>query len=321
MGRGGRRARACSLALALAFATSACASAADPPAAATSPVPSSPAPAPLLLSPVGLVADGAGTVWAAWAGSGRVSSLDTAGAPGAAVQVGEVPLRLAEVGGALWVTVFNEGVVAEVDPVAGTLLRTVDVGPEPEGIAVQDGHLFVVAQESAELVEVDPVAGAVVARYPVGGAPRQVASDGTALFVTDNEGGVVVRVVPGDPSATTRSAEVCAAAQSVLVLDGLVRASCADAVVALDPASLAEEGRVPLTGSPDGLAAGPDGALLVTLQDGPALVSVPPDGSPQTLETWSSGALADRANVGIVVVDGTAYVSDPLADVVHVVQL
>jgi sugar lactone lactonase YvrE len=304
----------------LAVATSSCSSS-TPPGPDGSPSASSPSQPPLLLSPVGLAVASSGAVWTAWSGSGRISSVGADGAPGGAVDVGEAPLRLVELDGVLWVSLFVDGAIVEVDPASGSVLRTVDVGPEPEGLAVLDGRLFVVLQEAAELAEVDPVAGSVVARYPVGGSPRQVATDGTALFVTDNAGGRIVRIVPGDAGATIRSGPVCAAAQSVLVLAGELRASCADSVVALDPATLDETGRVELDGGPDGLAGGPDGALLVTLQDGPALVSIGAGGQPQTLESWTSGSLADRANVAVAVAGGAAYVSDPLADVVHVVPL
>ena len=44
--------------------------------------------------------------------------------------------------------------------------------------------------------------------------------------------------------------------------------------IGLDPKTLAVTRRITVEGDPDGLAAGPGGTVLVSLQDGPALAVV-----------------------------------------------
>lgn len=99
--------------------------------------------------PVGLVADGTGTVWAAIPASGalvQVSDPDAAPA-----DVGDTPLRAAFSGDELWVSVFGAGVLAEVDAATGDVTRTLEGGAEPEGIADGFGPLWVLepARKSA----------------------------------------------------------------------------------------------------------------------------------------------------------------------------
>ena len=64
-----------------------------------------------LVGPVGLVEATDGTVWAAWAGSDAIAPLGGDGAPGTPVEVGDTPLRIAELDGSLWVTTIRDGML------------------------------------------------------------------------------------------------------------------------------------------------------------------------------------------------------------------
>ena len=99
-----------------------------------------------LLGPVGLVEAADGTVWAAFAGSDVIAPVQEDGTGRDPVQVGDTPLRMAELDGSLWVTTIGDGGLAQVDPQTGAVGRTVTLGEEPEGITTLDGHLFVVLQ-------------------------------------------------------------------------------------------------------------------------------------------------------------------------------
>jgi DNA-binding beta-propeller fold protein YncE len=276
----------------------------------TSPSPSVAALPPL--GPVGMVQAADGTVWAAYVKSDAIAALDEHGRPAPPVQVGDGPLRIAELDGSLWVTSIRDGNLTEVDPASGAVRRTIHLDGEPEGVAPYQGHLWVVLQKDAALVEVDPSDGKVLHRYRVGGEPRLVAPGEGALYVSDFAGGRVVRVDAGT-GKVTRSAAVCAGVQDMQVHAGAVwSASMKDErLVGLDPQTLRVVGRVMLDGDPDGLTEGDDGALLVSLQDGPGLDTV--DTSSRTVRrlfTGKSGRIYDEANNDVLVVGSTAYLSD-----------
>ena len=279
-------------------------------------------PGPLLLGPVGL-AEVDGTAWVAWSGNGVVTPLAADGTPGEPVAVGDTPLRMAALDGALWVTTIADGRLTEVDVATGTVGRSVDVGDEPEGVVAFGGHLFVVLQGESSLAEVDPDSGEVVERYDVGGAPRLVAAGPDALFVTDFEGGHVVRVTPGTGEVAVAKTR-CPQAQDVLYLDGIVYATCmgTGVVVGIDAESLATVVKVPMPGDPDSLTAGPGGSLLVGLQEGPAVVSLDPaTRSVSPVFDATAGNLRDRSNVDVLVLGSSVLVSDAIDDVVHVLGL
>lgn len=277
-----------------------------------------------LAGPVGLVEAADGTVWAAWAGSGAIAPLGGDGTPGDRIDVGDTPLRIAELDGSLWVTTIRDGLVHQVDPQAGEVRRTVALGGEPEGLTGLDGHLFVVLQADAVLAEVDPADGSVVRRYRVGGEPRLVVPGHGVLFVGDFAGGRVVRVTPGADQRPVRSTPVCAGVQDLQLLGGSLWAACMTdgAVVALDPTTLRVRRSVPVEGDPDGLTPGPGADLLVSLQDGPGLAVLDTaTGEVGRVFTGESGRLYDQANNDVLERDGTAFVSDFTGNRVEVVRL
>ena len=277
-----------------------------------------------LLGPVGLVEAADGTVWAAFAGSDAIAPVQGDGTGRDPVEVGDTPLRIAELDGSLWVTTIGDGGLSEVDPQTGAVGRTVTLGEEPAGITTLDGHLFVVLQAGAALVEVDPADGAVLRRYDVGGEPRMVAAGEGALYVGDFAGGRVVRVQPGPKEVVRKSKPVCAGVQDLLVLDGTVWAACMtdNRLVGLDPDTLAVTRRITVEGDPDGLAAGVGSTVLVSLQDGPGLAVVDlADDSVERLPAGESGRLFDQANNDVIERDGTAFVSDYTGNKVAVLRL
>jgi hypothetical protein len=98
-----------------------------------------------------------------------------------------------------------------------------------------------------------------------------------------------------------------------------------EALVAVDPTTLRAAGHLHLRGDPDALAAS-GGRLVVALQDGPAMAVVDPGrhGSPRVVRRQvlgHAGRLYDRANVDLLVHDGTAVVSSYLGDGVYRVAL
>lgn len=316
---------ACAVGLVTATACGGSSIPAPAPQASASPTGGTPASTAIpLAGPVGLVEAADGTVWAAWAASDAIAPLDGDGAPGDRVDVGDTPLRIAELDGSLWVTTIRDGMVHEVDPQAGEVRRSVALGGEPEGLTGLEGHLFVVLQADAVLAEVDPADGSVVRRYRVGGEPRLVVPGQGVLYVGDFAGGRIVRVTPRQGREPVRSKPVCAGVQDLQLLGGTLWAACMTdrAVVALDPTTLRVRRSVAVEGDPDGLTPGAGADLLVSLQDGPGLAVLDTaTGKVGRVFTGDSGRLYDQANNDVLERDGTAFVSDFTGNLVEVVRL
>jgi hypothetical protein len=133
----------------------------------------------------------------------------------------------------------------------------------------------------------------------------------------------VVRVDPAS-GKVTRSVAVCPGVQDLQLHAGAVWGACmkGERLVGLDPVTLRVVGRVPLEGDPDGVTESDDGALLVSLQDGPGLATVDTSsGTARRLFTGKSGRLFDEANNDVLVVGSTAYLSDFTGNAVTLVPL
>jgi streptogramin lyase len=305
------------------LAVSGCSGSTAEPRPSASPEPDQSSPsAPALLGPVGLAEAPDGTVWVAWSGSGSIGPVGPDGEPGAPVTVGDTPLRMVLHDGSLWVTTIRDGGLHQVDPAAGTVVRTVELGGEPEGLTSYANHVFVVLQADAVLAEVDPSNGEVLRKVDVGGEPRMVTAAKDALFVGDNAGGRVVRVQPGKDAAVTRSKPLCAGVQDLQVLGDRVWAACMTdgSVAAFDARTLELLETIKVEGDPDGLTPGSGSTLLVSLQDGPSLAALDTTtGAVTRVFTGTSGRLFDRANNDVLERDGTAFVSDYTGNAIHVV--
>jgi streptogramin lyase len=287
---------------------------ADPPR--TRPSPTSGSLVRTATGPVGLTLDPRGRVWVANADAGTVSRLDpSTGKPELSTDVGSAPLRLAALDGGIWVTVFSDGVLRRLDETTGRVTRTVRTGPEPEGVTAAFGSLWVVLQASAQLLRIDPGNGRITHRYRVGTGPRLVSAGVGALWVSDFETGRLVRVDPAT-GRVRQSPVLCEGLQGILPVARRVWATCTtdDTLVAVNPTSMRRTARVPLAGSPDPIAAGAHGRILVGLQKGPAVAAVDPQSAAvvrrQVLGT--ADQLFDRANIDLVVAKGRGWLSSYL---------
>ena len=92
--------------------------------------------------------------------------------------------------GLVYVSEYDAGTVAEVDPSAGAVKRRFIVGPKPFGLAVAPGaeRLLVVEFGLAQLIAVDLVSGNEAGRVPLVGLPRYVAvtPDGSRCLVVNS---------------------------------------------------------------------------------------------------------------------------------------
>lgn len=275
-------------------------------------------------APVGLAAGPDGSVWVVSTGDDTVSRIRSgAKRPDLTVEVAGVPLRVAVGYDAVWVTSFEGDEVVRLDEGTGKATDHVAVGKGAEGVSVAFGAVWVVAQDDGRLVRVDPRTRRITRRTDVGAGVRLVVAGPDALWLNDYPGGEVVRVDPRT-GAVRRSGRVCAGPQDLVETSDRVWVTCSlgNELVVLDPRTLRVREHHALPGTPDALAEGPGGTLLVVVQEGPALVTVDPATGRVTSTTrlGKEPQLHDQANLDLVVTGDLAWVSSFREDVVHRVR-
>jgi YVTN family beta-propeller protein len=262
--------------------------------------------------PVGL-AVGAGSVWSLSADAGQLVRIDAGSAEASdPTDAGSTPLRATYAAGAVWVTSFGDGTVLRIDPDNGTVLDSIKVGAGPEGITAAFGSIWVVAQDEGRLLRIDPSPARVAQRIPIGVGARLVTAGPDSLYVAHFADDRVLKVDPrtGD---VVRSRMLCWGRLGLGVSGGRLWVACtfADQVVAIDLDSLTKVAQVDVPGSPDPVAVGPGGEVLVAAEDGPTLVAIDPGSAEVTGRTRLADdpALSDSANIDLVVTAGQAWVS------------
>ena len=197
-------------------AVSASAPATSTTAVPTSPAPTAAAPTPSASIPAGAQIDGRIMVgqpvaprWFASDGKSlwvhepvSLVHLD----PATSAIKGEVPLSWMDYGyattgaGALWETDFESNTVVRIDPIAGTVARTIPVGAAPEGVAVTPGAVWVADHHDGAVTRVDPRTNRVVATISVGSTgddgPLTMAAGPSGVFVDVPNMGAVMRIDP-----------------------------------------------------------------------------------------------------------------------------
>jgi streptogramin lyase len=103
------------------------------------------------------------------------------------VPVGHQPRQVTAGAGELWVSVFAENSVVEVDPRMRRVVARIRACQGPQGLALADGQLWVGCTDGGELVDIDPRSHRVVRRVPYVSADA-VTRAGSALLVTSDDG-------------------------------------------------------------------------------------------------------------------------------------
>jgi streptogramin lyase len=270
--------------------------------------------------PVGLTADDSGAVWVASARDNAVSRIPAgASKPDLRVDVA-VPLRLTAAEGAVWATSFENGTLLRIDTLGGTVTDRIPVGNGAEGLLSAFGAIWAVAQDDGRLVRVDPTTRAVSQRIVVGLGVRLVKASPDALWLNDYPNNRLVRVDPTS-GRVTKSGHVCDGPQDMASYDEVIWVTCStgNELVSVDTKTLQVSQRVPLAGTPDAIAAGPNGNLLVVLQDGPTLARVDPETGRTKARTklGKQAQLHDQANLDLATTDGRVWVSSFLEGKVY----
>lgn len=175
-----------------------------------------------------------------------------------------------------YVSLERSGVVVEIDPSTGAVLREIKVGTRPRGIAVtRDGSKLLVAVSGTPIggpnvdrsklppgdfrkdgvVVVDLATGRVIRRLDVGTNPETftLSPDGSMLYVSNEDRGFL-SAVSIDGSKAVQSTFVGDEPEGVAISgDGervFVACEATDEIVLLDAQTMAIIGRTPIAGRP-----------------------------------------------------------------------
>jgi streptogramin lyase len=157
-------------------------------------------------APTGL-AFGAGSIWVANYGGGRLERID----PARDKVVRRIPLHgspyeVAYGAGGVWTSSFDTPTVTRVNPRTGRVAAKIDVGSDAQaGILATRDAVWVAVYGAGLVVHIDPRTNNVVGRVDVGGNPEDVVSWRGGLWVP-NENGTLARIDPktGDVTAKVR---------------------------------------------------------------------------------------------------------------------
>ncbi|GIH04429.1 hypothetical protein Rhe02_24960 [Rhizocola hellebori] len=276
-------------------------------------------------TPIGLAVSN-GLVWVASADGDEIRGINPQnGLVSKSIDVGKTPLRIASFyGGGVAVSLFGDGTVSFFDPKSGASTGGYPLTGGPEGVATNLDYLMVVRQDAGVVTQIQH--GQPPSRdIPVPGTPRLVALTGQHAFVTSYAAGTLTRIQLEGAEVVT-SEKLCEGAQGVQTLGEVVWVTCtrADEVIAVDQKTLKVVGRVAVPGEPDGLTIS-GGRIFVVASKGPTLSQISNEPTaPKVLSSRAVGkasALADRANVDVIVYGDRAWVSSYKDNAVYGVLL
>ena len=180
------------------------------------------------------------------------------------ITIGGHPVGLALGAGSIWVIDDTDDVVRRVSPITGTVEAVIPIGPAPTAVAVGAGSVWVADRTESSLYRVDPNTAAVHSVIQLQGYLTDVVvsagrvwigADGGRVFVVDPMTDVIVTTV------TVPTGMLATAGDSVWSVG--IRAF--PTLSHLDAADGSVLGQVQLAGVARGIAAGPGGAWLVTV--------------------------------------------------------
>ena len=107
--------------------------------------------------------------------------------PANRVAVGDQPRQVTAGGGFLWVSVFGDNTVAEVDPRTRRVVARIQACVGPQGLAYAAGRIWVGCTNDGVLAEIDPATRRVVRRTAYNAADA-VTNTGSGVRVTSDSG-------------------------------------------------------------------------------------------------------------------------------------
>jgi YVTN family beta-propeller protein len=170
----------------------------------------------------GSVAEGEGSVWAAY-GDGTLARIEPSALRGvASTFAGSVPAALVAARGSLWVANSGDSTVSRFDPATFEEgpLRVISVGRRPMGIAYGADAIWVANSGDGTVTRIDPSTYST-ATIAVGSRPVSVAADESAVWVSNADDGTLARIDPAT-NEVIHTIEIGNAPAGVSLADGLV---------------------------------------------------------------------------------------------------
>lgn len=114
---------------------------------------------------------------------------------GPPIPVGDDVDDLSVAPGAIWVTTYNDGLLARIDPSTRGVIRTKKLGGRAAGVlAASDGGVWVSLYDRGVVERIDPASGRVTRTVRVGAEPRQIIEAAGSLWVANQGSGTVSRI-------------------------------------------------------------------------------------------------------------------------------
>lgn len=189
--------------------------------------------------------------------------------------------------GSVWVGLYDKGTVDRIDPVTGSVTRTITVGDPtkllararnthgvPSAVTSGFGSIWAVGADG-RLARIDPATNAVMT-FDVGVVGEALATGEGAVWITSNDDGALVRF---DPTAGAVTNTVTGLGQlfGVAVASGSVWvvSKSGHEVLRLDPTRGTVTARIPAERNPDWVTAGA-GSVWVTRESPRAVLRIDP---------------------------------------------
>jgi virginiamycin B lyase len=172
----------------------------------------------------GAMAFGAGRVWVADPAARQLAEINpVTGSLARTLSVNLQPSAIAAVGPAIWVAGNDSPTVEELAAASGRVLARVRVGAGPSALAVGAGSLWVASSVEATISRIDLATSAVTAVIPVGRGPAVLVAGPGSVWVADQDSGAIYRIDPRTDQVTA-STSVMGAPTSLAISGGLIYA-------------------------------------------------------------------------------------------------
>ena len=139
-----------------------------------------------------------GVVWSVNQ-DGAVYTVDPASGllAGQPIRIGDDVDAVSVSSDAVWVTTYNDGVLARIDPATRSVVWRKRLGTRLAGVlAATDGSVWVSLYDRGIVERVDPASGRVTRTVSVGDEPREIVEAAGSVWVVNQASGTVSRITP-----------------------------------------------------------------------------------------------------------------------------
>jgi DNA-binding beta-propeller fold protein YncE len=129
-------------------------------------------------------------------GDGTVTPVDPASGAvaGARISISNDVDAIAVSPEGVWVSTFDSGTIALIDPAKRSVVRKFDLPGQASGLTFSGGALWASEYNRARVVQLDPSTGKVTRTVAVGAKPRDLAFDGSSLWVVSESANTISKI-------------------------------------------------------------------------------------------------------------------------------